>query len=718
VAVAGRAESLVFAPPGESNGNPPATSAAAGDRARTSRLPSLRLLITLIVVLPIAIVAAALVTISVVTSRTVAEQLGEQLIHDATGSVADEVRRYIGDAVRVSDLYTRRIATAKLSSMELAGWEQVMFDDLATNPNVASICFGNPRGDAVYLQRAHGRLEYGISDGSNDCAAIEWVVSPTGQVQRDKVIREYKYDPRTRPWYKTALHNTTPAWTEVYFWFGEVGSESETGTGYTRAIRDGDDVVGVLTVDVTLSAISDFLRRQPFSATGSIFIIDDKGFLVAASDGRVNSAEGKRLLLVGSDSPAARAVAAIAPTTPGSTTTRETITGVGATSVVSRRTSVGDQAVRVSQVALRPYPGANWRIITVLPESAFLSQAKGMQRRSIALASVAVAAAVVLGLVFSRRLSEPIIRLTQHAARIGGGDLDAQLELAGARELQQLAAETNRMAHGLRQRMELEKSMALATHVQQSLLPQHLPNLRGLDVAAHSRYCDATGGDYYDFIDVADLPNDHAFIAVGDVMGHGVGSALVMATARASVRTSAASGELTLGQLMGRVNDVLSSDPHGLFMTLALLVVEPSRHRVRWASAGHDPIIAYDPARDSFVDLDGGDIPLGITRGYPFQNFAHEGIAPGWILFAGTDGVWEARNESLDMYGKERLRDVIRENAARSSQEIAEAVQRSLAKFVGGGPVLDDITFVVVKVLGEEQAGELKASVEGIECQA
>ena len=62
-----------------------------------------------------------------------------------------------------------------------------MFDDLATNPNVASICFGNPRGDAIYLQRAHGRLEYGIADGAKDCAAIEWPVDATGKVQRDKV---------------------------------------------------------------------------------------------------------------------------------------------------------------------------------------------------------------------------------------------------------------------------------------------------------------------------------------------------------------------------------------------------------------------------------------------------------------------------------------------------------------------------------------------------
>ena len=109
--------------------------------------------------------------------------------------------------------------------------------------------------------------------------------------------------------------------------------------------------------------------------------------------------------------------------------------------------------------------------------------------------------------------------------------------------------------------------------MQQSLLPQSIPKLIGLDIAAHSRYCEQTGGDYYDFIDIADLPQDRAFIAVGDVMGHGIGSALVMATARAAVRASAQSGELSLGQLMGRVNDVLASDPHGLFMTLALIVI-------------------------------------------------------------------------------------------------------------------------------------------------
>src|SRR6185369_13611249 len=175
----------------------------------------------------------------------------------------------------------------------------------------------------------------------------------------------------------------------------------------------------------------------------------------------------------------------------------------------------------------------------------------------------------------------PLLRLTEHAARIGNGELDAKLELGGARELHQLAEQTNKMAGGLKQRLAMEQSLELAMHVQQSLLPQCTPSIVGLDVAAHSRYCDSTGGDYYDFIDIADLPNDRAFIAVGDVMGHGIGSALVMATARAAVRASAHSGDLALGQLMARVNDVLAADPHGLFMTLALIVIEPIKLRVR-----------------------------------------------------------------------------------------------------------------------------------------
>src|ERR1041385_2592755 len=154
------------------------TGSTSGDNPTKTRwLPTLRVLITLIVVVPILVTAIALLCISILTSSSISEQLGIELVADATARVSSEVRHYIDQAVRLSNLYARRLQTRKLSATELKTFEPAMFDDLAATPDVASICFGNPTGDAAYLQRAHGRLELGYSDGSRDCAAIEWQAS-------------------------------------------------------------------------------------------------------------------------------------------------------------------------------------------------------------------------------------------------------------------------------------------------------------------------------------------------------------------------------------------------------------------------------------------------------------------------------------------------------------------------------------------------------------
>jgi sigma-B regulation protein RsbU (phosphoserine phosphatase) len=256
--------------------------------------------------------------------------------------------------------------------------------------------------------------------------------------------------------------------------------------------------------------------------------------------------------------------------------------------------------------------------------------------------------------------------------------------------------------------MELEKSLELAMHVQQSLLPQCTPKVCGLEISSHTRYCDATGGDYLDFIDVAGLSDDRAFIAVGDVSGHGVGAALLMASARAAVRTSAAIGNESLGHLMGRVNDVLARDArHGMFMSMLLLVIEPQDHRVRWASAGHDPAVVYDPAKDEFHELSGADILLGLEEGLTYANFSFTALRPGTILFVGTDGLWEAHNPRGEMFGKERMREVLRAHAAGTADHIVAAMERALGAFVENRPVHDDVTFVAVKMAAVSTAGSM-----------
>src|SRR5262249_39561679 len=117
------------------------------------RRPSIRSLVAVVVIVPVLVVSAALAALSTVTSRRVAEELGSSIVNEAGDRVAAEVRNYLSSAVRISDLYARRVSDGVLSTADLRAWERPMLDDLLTTPDVASICFGNERGQATWLLR-------------------------------------------------------------------------------------------------------------------------------------------------------------------------------------------------------------------------------------------------------------------------------------------------------------------------------------------------------------------------------------------------------------------------------------------------------------------------------------------------------------------------------------------------------------------------------------
>ncbi|MEM1165160.1 MAG: PP2C family protein-serine/threonine phosphatase [Planctomycetota bacterium] len=223
------------------------------------------------------------------------------------------------------------------------------------------------------------------------------------------------------------------------------------------------------------------------------------------------------------------------------------------------------------------------------------------------------------------------------------------------------------------------------------------PAPQGLEVAGHSKYCDETGGDYYDFLERSQSGETGQLVAVGDVMGHGIAAALLMATARAALRAHAPMAG-SLGRLMTRVNDVLAADArHGRFMTLSILVFEPSDRSVRWASAGHDPALVVDPDTGDVSELDGGDMPLGILEGIEYEEYTRADLPTGALVLVGTDGVWEMANDEDQMYGKERLLSVLSTMRHEPLQRIVEAIDRDLVAFRGGAPVKDDVTFIVAR---------------------
>jgi sigma-B regulation protein RsbU (phosphoserine phosphatase) len=570
-----------------------------------------------------------------------------------------------------------------------------MFQDLVNNRDVASICFSNPKGYCTWLLHAHGRLELGYVDGEDRDHANEWVVQGNGAWDPTTPLRTYRYDALERPWFLTALSQPYPLWTPIYFWFPDQRDASVTGTGYTRAVRSVDGkLLGVMVVDVTLSALSDHLRQMDIAHNGSVFIVDEQGLLVAASEGAVNSSEGTRLSPAQSSSTAARS---IAPLVTAAVHGPE----VSAPEVENQRvmidTPIGDLPARARVTEIKPFPGIHWHIVTLLHEESFLSKATSLRKRAFMLAGTAIAGGIVLGLLLSRLLSHPLMRLTEHVSRVGSGDFDARLHLSRASELSMLANEVNDMAAGLKQRMMLEQSMAVAEQIQQSLLPEAVPALRGLEVAACSRYCESTGGDYYDFIHVERLESHGTLVVVGDVTGHGLGAALLMSTARGAVR-SACIDAPSLGHIMMRANEVLAGNARlGMFMTLALVFVNPETHHIHWASAGHDPAIIYHPDSGRFEELTSGDMPLGIEPSIPYREFSRPCATPGTMILIGTDGIWEARNPNGEMFGKERIHELMREYAD-SADALAEAIKRAMFDWVGPSPLQDDVTFVVIRV--------------------
>jgi sigma-B regulation protein RsbU (phosphoserine phosphatase) len=248
----------------------------------------------------------------------------------------------------------------------------------------------------------------------------------------------------------------------------------------------------------------------------------------------------------------------------------------------------------------------------------------------------------------------------------------------------------------------LEKIIAalnVAQEVQQSLLPQYPPSENRFDIAGSSQYCDETGGDYYDYIELPNLGSDVYAIAVGDVSGHGISSALLMASVRAYLRgrvTQAGS----MADIITDVNRLVSADTMETdqFMTLFFLVIEARTARLTWVRAGHDPAIVFSPRSGQFEELKGKGLPLGVDHNWCYID-CQATVKPQQILVLTTDGIMETHNEKGLMFGRDRLKEVIRKSADLGAEGIRAAIIEAVTTFRGKAPQEDDITLVVLKFL-------------------
>jgi sigma-B regulation protein RsbU (phosphoserine phosphatase) len=190
----------------------------------------------------------------------------------------------------------------------------------------------------------------------------------------------------------------------------------------------------------------------------------------------------------------------------------------------------------------------------------------------------------------------------------------------------------------------------------------------------------------------------HFGIAVGDVSGHGISAALLMAAVRAFIKSSVTQLG-SIGKSISSVNRLMSQDMRdtGQFVTLFYVEISPNEKTLRWVRAGHDPALIYDPETDNFIELQGKGVALGVDADVEYQENIQTGFSKGQILLIGTDGLWEAQNNSAEMFGKQRLKALIRQYQHLSSEELINSIIDSLKTFQGSVRQEDDITLVVVK---------------------
>ena len=262
--------------------------------------------------------------------------------------------------------------------------------------------------------------------------------------------------------------------------------------------------------------------------------------------------------------------------------------------------------------------------------------------------------------------------------------------------------EEYRRIHGQRKfNKRTRRWLTQAMEVQQCLLPGKSSGWQELDIAGRSVFCDQTGGDYYDYFEKSESGGPTVSIVVGDVSDHGLPSALLMTTARATLR-ECASRTGSPRQIVGHLNRRLAQDVRdtGRFMTLFYAELEGATRTIRWVRAGHDPAITYDPRAGEFAELNGqSGLPLGVFHEALYEEHRRE-LDPEQIVVMATDGIWEARSAAGRIFGKKRLQEVIQAHAARPAADIVERTLEELERFLHPGRVQDDATLVVVKLRG------------------
>jgi len=318
--------------------------------------------------------------------------------------------------------------------------------------------------------------------------------------------------------------------------------------------------------------------------------------------------------------------------------------------------------------------------------------------------NLAIFGSFIIGGIIASRISNRVLTIAEHLCQSGGHPGALKIPIRGRDELGYLADTLNRISQELADNVQqlqvttaekerLQAEMKLARQVQLSLLPDSLPQIQGYQFAAVSHPAREVGGDFYDFIGEQ---NGNTILTIGDVVGKGLRAAMFATETHGLLHAATLLHQTDPAQILASINSAIVETQLETFnfVTMFCGILDIARHRLLYASAGHNPplLIRHGQARE----LQLGGMPLAVLRNEQYPLYS-EILAPGDTVIMYTDGVTEAKNPADELYGTERLTSIVQEHANRTAEDIQQLILDSVTNFVDDASQTDDITLLILR---------------------
>lgn len=493
----------------------------------------------------------------------------------------------------------------------------------------------------------------------------------------------------TEDWFVLPRELDTVVWTEPYF---DEGGGNTLMVSCCAPVRDGSvdrAFKGVVTCDVSLEGLDDTVSSLSVAKSGYAFLLSRNGVFISHPSSELILKENIFSWADTIRSPSLRELG------------RRMIRGEsGFVPFTSSFTK------EPGWLFFAPVPSTGWTLAVVFPRRALTHKLHQLSSLQSQIAIGGFSALFLVILLISRSITRPIQQLDKATRTLAAGDLDAQLpRIRGADEIAQLCNSFSKMRDELKSyitqlretvaaKERIQSELRIARDIQISLLPTQIPQLAasGIDLHAVMKPAREVGGDFYDFF----LADKHRLcVAIADISGKGVPAALFMAITRSFLRAIFRE-ERSPAMTLKRLNAELSTDnPSCMFATLFCASIDLRTWECRFANGGHNRpmLVGVGGAVEMLPKLRGA--PLGAVEDSMFEESTFT-LQQGQTLYLYTDGVTEAMNPEMQLFGEERMRDILKTASTRTCATLLDQVQAAVSEFTAGADQSDDLTMLAL----------------------